>query len=162
MAPQSLLSTSFLSRSSFFPHLQKLPNPNLLPLRNPKPHKPTLIFCCGAADPQTQQQPSASDGTGAAAPTRGDLFLQRQQSMAAAKNKTKTTKVKKQKKIKLSSAVASCYGCGAPLQTTEVDAPGYVDSETYELVLFSSVAVSLMNSDGHSILLNLMQNRNWK
>nr|POE68033.1 no-associated protein 1, chloroplastic/mitochondrial [Quercus suber] len=30
-------------------------------------------------------------------------------------------------------AVATCYGCGAPLQTSDSDAPGYVDIETYEL-----------------------------
>ncbi|ONK80075.1 uncharacterized protein A4U43_C01F13620 [Asparagus officinalis] len=32
-----------------------------------------------------------------------------------------------------STSVACCYGCGAPLQTVELDAPGYVDLETYEL-----------------------------
>lgn len=32
------------------------------------------------------------------------------------------------------SAGNACYGCGAPLQTFETDAPGYVDPETYELV----------------------------
>lgn len=37
--------------------------------------------------------------------------------------------------------VACCYGCGAPLQTVELDAPGYVDLETYELVGFSCTLV---------------------
>ncbi len=48
--------------------------------------------------------------------------------------KTKKKKVKKEKALKVSMAVASCYGCGAPLQTSDSDAPGYVDTETYELV----------------------------
>lgn len=31
------------------------------------------------------------------------------------------------------SGLASCYGCGAPLQTAEEAAPGYVDPDTYQL-----------------------------
>ncbi|KAE8720184.1 NO-associated protein 1 [Hibiscus syriacus] len=31
-------------------------------------------------------------------------------------------------------ATACFYGCGAPLQTSELDAPGYVDKDAYELV----------------------------
>ncbi|KAK9034664.1 hypothetical protein V6N11_050821 [Hibiscus sabdariffa] len=81
---------------------------------------------------------SDTGGTGAAAPTRGDRFLERQQADEAAKviikeikkskKKTKTKKV-----LKVNSATACCYGCGAPLQTSELDAPGYVDKDTYEL-----------------------------
>ena len=44
---------------------------------------------------------------------------------------------KKKKKFSGSwkaSAESACYGCGAPLQTLEIDAPGYVDPETYGLV----------------------------
>lgn len=38
-------------------------------------------------------------------------------------------------KEKVSVSTACCYGCGALLQTEkEIDAPGYVDTETYELV----------------------------
>ncbi|XP_022159881.1 NO-associated protein 1, chloroplastic/mitochondrial [Momordica charantia] len=77
------------------------------------------------------------DGSGAAAPTRGDRFLEHQQSLEAAKfvlkENKKNRKKTKEKALKVSLAVASCYGCGAPLQTSELDAPGYVDPETYEL-----------------------------
>lgn len=45
----------------------------------------------------------------------------------------KNSKKKRVAASKLSSAIASCYGCGAPLQTEEMEAPGYVDPETYEL-----------------------------
>ena len=41
---------------------------------------------------------------------------------------------KKEKVLKVSMAVATSYGCGAPFQTSDSDAPGYVDIETYELV----------------------------
>lgn len=50
------------------------------------------------------------------------------------KENKKDRKRKKDKALKVSLAVASCYGCGAPLQTLELDAPGYVEPETYELV----------------------------
>lgn len=97
--------------------------------------KPTLIVCKATAPPYTQ---SDSEGTGAAAPTRGDRFLELQQAREAAKivviKERKKQKKKKDKVLKVNSAVASCYGCGAPLQTAESDAPGYVDPDTYELV----------------------------
>ncbi|TXG57715.1 hypothetical protein EZV62_015544 [Acer yangbiense] len=97
--------------------------------------RPTLILCKSTVVPDTQ---SESDGTGAAAPTRGDRFLEIQQAKEAAKivireiKKTKK-KEKKEKVLKVNTAVSSCYGCGAPLQTSESDAPGYVDVNTYEL-----------------------------
>ncbi|KAK8975400.1 hypothetical protein V6N11_057494 [Hibiscus sabdariffa] len=108
--------------------------------------KPTPVSCKSThSDSPTQLSLSdakllSSDtgGTGAAAPTRGDRFLERQQADEAAKviikeikrskKKTKTKKV-----LKVNTATACCYGCGAPLQTSELDAPGYVDKDTYEL-----------------------------
>ena len=87
---------------------------------------------------ETQLLSSEPEGTGAAAPTRGDRFLERQQADEAAKLVIKDIKKSKKKKtnklLKIKTAVASCYGCGAPLQTSELDAPGYVDTDTYELV----------------------------
>ncbi|GKV33813.1 hypothetical protein SLEP1_g42267 [Rubroshorea leprosula] len=77
------------------------------------------------------------EGTGAAAPTPGERFLGRQQAHEAAKlvmrEMKKSKKKKKEKVLKVKTAVACCYGCGAPLQTAEVDAPGYVNPDTYEL-----------------------------
>ncbi|XP_052190139.1 putative nitric oxide synthase isoform X2 [Diospyros lotus] len=79
------------------------------------------------------------EGTGAAAPTRGDIFLERQKSFAAATTVLAAcTKKKKKKKIdkvggSVKVSLPSCYGCGAPLQTSETDAPGYVDPDTYQL-----------------------------
>ncbi|XP_075513230.1 LOW QUALITY PROTEIN: putative nitric oxide synthase [Primulina tabacum] len=79
------------------------------------------------------------DGLGPSAPTRGDFFLQRHQSSAAStsvlsemKNKKNNNKDKASSKGS-SFTVYSCYGCGAPLQTTEHDSPGYVEPETYDL-----------------------------
>lgn len=97
--------------------------------------KPPLIYCKSTLVPDTQFD---SEGSGAAAPTRGDRFLELQQAKEAAKAVIKEIKKKKKKKekvLKVNTAVASCYGCGAPLQTSESDAPGYVDPDTYELVL---------------------------
>lgn len=79
---------------------------------------------------------SEPEGTGAASPTRGDRFLERQQADEAAKlliKEIKKTKKKTKKVLKVNTVTACCYGCGAPLQTSEVDAPGYVDMDTYEL-----------------------------
>ncbi|KAK3227270.1 hypothetical protein Dsin_007132 [Dipteronia sinensis] len=96
--------------------------------------RPTLILCKSTVVPDTQ---SESEGTGAAAPTRGDRFLEIQQAKEAAKivirEIKKTKRKKKEKVLKVNTAVSSCYGCGAPLQTSESDAPGYVDLNTYEL-----------------------------
>ncbi|XP_044504347.1 NO-associated protein 1, chloroplastic/mitochondrial [Mangifera indica] len=97
--------------------------------------KTSLIYCKSTLVPDTQFD---SEGSGAAAPTRGDRFLELQQAKEAAKvvlreNKKKKKKKRKEKVLKVNTAVASCYGCGAPLQTSEVDAPGYVDADTYEL-----------------------------
>lgn len=115
--------------------------------------KPTLILC---RVPQTQrtlnktpqsdaQLPADSrpgpDGTGAAAPTPGDRFLEHHRSAEAVKLIVKESRKKKkrEKVVKASATVACCYGCGAPLQTLEPDAPGYVDTETYALVWSSLI-----------------------
>lgn len=63
----------------------------------------------------------------------------RQKSFEAAKLVMKEVKKKKRKEKALKAnnkAVVSCYGCGAPLQTLDNDAPGYVDPDTYDLVIF--------------------------
>ncbi|CAI9302314.1 unnamed protein product [Lactuca saligna] len=140
MIPKTLSLTSF--STSLLPH-----------------HFKTLKFCnssrtiiiCKPINSQSQQQnppPSQtqlsvsapeSQGTGAAAPTRGDIFLERQQYLAASalvleKKKKKKKKEKINGSLKpTSTSTYSCYGCGAPLQISELDAPGYVDPETYEL-----------------------------
>ncbi|KAK3001359.1 hypothetical protein RJ639_021138 [Escallonia herrerae] len=75
-------------------------------------------------------------GLGAAAPTRGDIFLEHQKSLAAAATAGKKKKKKREKtsgSSQVANSSASCYGCGAPLQISVSDAPGYVDPDTYEL-----------------------------
>ncbi|XP_073105989.1 putative nitric oxide synthase isoform X2 [Elaeis guineensis] len=130
MAPNPLLLSSKTLNPSFFPFSTKALNPR----------KPSPITCrtsSSSASPPPPQLPVEPEGSGAAAPTRGDRFLDRHNSMSAAalviKKKDGTKHKKKKPEARASSAVACCYGCGAPLQTTEVDAPGYVDSDTYEL-----------------------------
>ncbi|KAF5760072.1 putative nitric-oxide synthase (NADPH) [Helianthus annuus] len=127
-------------------------SPFLLPqFKIPKSHNPgrvTIICKSVNSQPQQQTQPELSvsgpesQGTGAAAPTRGDIFLERQQLLAASSSSSSSSslvieKKKKKKKEKTSGslkvATFCCYGCGAPLQVSEMDAPGYVDPETYEL-----------------------------
>nr|CAB3448498.1 unnamed protein product [Digitaria exilis] len=82
-----------------------------------------------------------SDGVGPAAPTRGDRFLGRQIATEAAArvlapdeaDRRRRRKEKRRALARKPSGLSSCYGCGAPLQTAEEDAPGYVDTATYEL-----------------------------
>ncbi|XP_057482305.1 putative nitric oxide synthase isoform X2 [Actinidia eriantha] len=110
--------------------------------------KPTLIICKSVRPHTDKQSPnletrisvSAPDpeGTGAAAPTRGDIFLERQKLLADSARVVGATKKKKKREevsgsVKVSRVVPSCYGCGAPLQIVESDAPGYVDPDIYEL-----------------------------
>ncbi|XP_078439832.1 P-loop containing nucleoside triphosphate hydrolases superfamily protein [Wolffia australiana] len=79
------------------------------------------------------------EGRGAAAPTRGDRFLERQHAKSAAEQALKKEAAGRKKTKKTSavavdsSSVTCCYGCGSPLQKIEADAPGYVDPETYDL-----------------------------
>ncbi|XP_071710456.1 putative nitric oxide synthase [Rutidosis leptorrhynchoides] len=89
-------------------------------------------------EPQLSVSVPESQGTGAAAPTRGDIFLERQQLLAASSLVLEKKKKKKKDKVSGSlkaanSATFCCYGCGAPLQILETDAPGYVDQDTYDL-----------------------------
>lgn len=136
MAPKTLI----LSPLCPFPLFHQFRNPNSNYLKF-YPSKP-LIIICKSTESQTQQNPQTEpEGFGAAAPTRGEIFLERQQSLAASTTVLAAIKKKKKKKteklngyMKGSPVIPSCYGCGAPLQTMETDAPGYVDPDTYELV----------------------------
>ncbi|XP_059624874.1 NO-associated protein 1, chloroplastic/mitochondrial isoform X2 [Cornus florida] len=147
MAPKAVCLSSLSCLSPLFlSHQFTNPNLNFLTLH---PSKATVIICKSMQShtrnitPISATHSSASEpeleGSGAAAPTRGEIFLERQQSMAASAMVLAFSRKKKKKREKLSgslkvSAVAhSCYGCGAPLQTLEADAPGYVDPDTYEL-----------------------------
>lgn len=126
------LSTTFLSplslsKSKFPQHLLTT--------------KPGLILCEFSRSQKSRLPADESEGIGAAAPSPGEKFLERQQSYEAAKLILKENKKRKKKKdnaVKASRNVASCYGCGAPLHTSDAVAPGYVDPETYELVLLQS------------------------
>ncbi|KAF9600622.1 hypothetical protein IFM89_011205 [Coptis chinensis] len=129
MAPKSLfsLSTSLLP----FSLPLKLQNPNKPNLKYSIPSKPTLIFCNSPNQQEKFTTNNTSDGVGAAAPTRGDVFLSIAATSVVLKTKKKENKLKKA--VKVDTSVTVCYGCGAPLQTAEVDAPGFVDLQTYEL-----------------------------
>ncbi|KAL3755910.1 hypothetical protein ACJRO7_002887 [Eucalyptus globulus] len=140
MAPKIL--SAFISPLPLPHHLTNLHSraftihrspPRPILCKSTPPHRP-LVSPPELAGPEPE-------GTGAASPTRGDTFLLRQRSIEAARLameevKPKYAEKRKEKREKLpkaSSAVASCYGCGAPLQTSEMDAPGYVDPDTYQL-----------------------------
>jgi hypothetical protein len=51
------------------------------------------------------------------------------------RERKKKRREKKFVRAKMASNVACCYGCGAPFQVEEKDAPGFVDPETYEVVM---------------------------
>ncbi|KAK8461255.1 hypothetical protein SEVIR_1G003900v4 [Setaria viridis] len=123
------------------PHLPFLSFPKTPPppppLAAPRPltlhHRPRAA---NAAPP-----PSPPDGAGPAAPTRGDRFLGRQLATEAAASvlapedaeRRRRRKEKRRALARKPSGLASCYGCGAPLQTVEEGAPGYVEPATYDL-----------------------------
>ncbi|XP_062217909.1 putative nitric oxide synthase [Phragmites australis] len=135
------------------PHLPFLsfPKPLVPPLAVPKPHthRPLLPSRARAAPssnaasppppPSTSSPPP--DGVGPAAPTRGDRFIGRQLAAEAAARvlapedaeRRRRRKEKRRALAQKPSGLASCYGCGAPLQTAEEGAPGYVDPAAYEL-----------------------------
>ncbi|PIN13960.1 putative GTPase [Handroanthus impetiginosus] len=137
LAPKPLSLPSI----SPFRHPQLFQNPNPI-FRLPKLHSqktPTLIICKSiqsntTGSPVSTPQP---DGDGPSAPTRGDIFLQRHQTSVASVTilaEVQKKKKNKDKTVKANSVtVPSCYGCGAPLQTSDSDAPGYVEPETYRL-----------------------------
>ncbi|XP_020694575.1 NO-associated protein 1, chloroplastic/mitochondrial isoform X2 [Dendrobium catenatum] len=123
---------------------------------NPEPFKKSLLatFCPEPVACRASRRPPASEtaslptadpsvveaeGTGAAAPSPGERFLEHQHARARAVLILKQSGSKEKKKNKRGKAVSSslevcCYGCGAPLQTEEADAPGFVDPEIFELV----------------------------
>ncbi|TVU33732.1 hypothetical protein EJB05_25565, partial [Eragrostis curvula] len=129
-----MMASPFLSSS--FPK----PRPPSLPVS-----KPLFPFCVRAVPASNAASPpppdTSPDGVGPAAPTRGDRFIGRQLVNEAAARvlapedaeRRRRRKEKRQVLARKPSGLASCYGCGAPLQTTEDGAPGYVDPATYEL-----------------------------
>ncbi|CAH9111223.1 unnamed protein product [Cuscuta europaea] len=102
------------------------------PIPSRKPHVFSVRFCKPDAITCTNSW-TEPEGSGAAASTRGDKFIRRQHSAATVKAAPKKKKQKHENVMKFSSLAPSCYGCGAPLQTSEIDVPGYVDKETYDL-----------------------------
>ncbi|CAA0836701.1 NO-associated protein 1-chloroplastic/mitochondrial [Striga hermonthica] len=143
LAPKPLILSS---ASSLIPNFQLILIPKPRPFfPNFQSRKPATLTVCNSArtvNPDSSVSAPEPDGSGPSAPTRGDIFLQHQQAAAASaavlaeiKEKKKKKKKDKDKAVKASSAVnvPSCYGCGAPLQTSESDAPGYVELETYNL-----------------------------
>ncbi|PAN03537.1 hypothetical protein PAHAL_1G003800 [Panicum hallii] len=129
------------------PHLPFLSFPKTPPppppLASPKPltlHSPLALPSRPRATPAAAPPPDAA-GAGPAAPTRGDCFLGRQLATEAAARvlapddaeRRRRRKEKRRALARKPSGLASCYGCGAPLQTAEDAAPGYVDPATYDL-----------------------------
>ena len=88
--------------------------------------------------------------------SRGEIFLERAlgvQDSASSRGaqvlpdptvKAKAKKERKQKREKLAAFVARrdepcCYGCGAVLQSSDAEAPGFLPLATFEVVCFSVV-----------------------
>lgn len=142
LAPKPLFLSSLPSFSTLHPFQTR--NPQLV---FPVPHFRSLLtpIICKSTHTDAADYPLSVpelDGAGAAAPTRGDVFLQTHQSSAAssavlAEIKKKKKKNKDKAAKSSSSNGPSCYGCGAPLQVSEADAPGYVEPEMYSLVSYN-------------------------
>ncbi|ESQ45831.1 hypothetical protein EUTSA_v10010252mg [Eutrema salsugineum] len=96
------------------------------------------IVCKSIANSESAISLSERDGFAAAAPTPGERFLENQRAHEAQKVIKKEKKKKKKKdeavvRKVVDTSVSCCYGCGAPLQTSDVDSPGFVDLVTYDL-----------------------------
>lgn len=126
---------------STFPSLPRRftrPDPTLTVIhRNPA----TSIVCKSIANSESTVSLSERDGFAAAAPTPGERFLENQRAHQAQKVVKKELKREKKKKKEettvrkvVDTSLSCCYGCGAPLQTSDVDSPGFVDLVTYDLV----------------------------
>lgn len=100
----------------------------------------TSILCKSIANSEPPVSVSERDGFAAAAPTPGERFLENQRAHEAQKVVKKELKKEKKKKKEeivrkvVDTSVSCCYGCGAPLQTSDVESPGFVDLVTYDLV----------------------------
>lgn len=150
MLPPKPLAIPTLSVFPFPHHLLLNSYHRLIKFSSPKPN--FFVICKSGGHSRARQDTKPQipyypdpkpepDGSGAAAPTRGEIFLESHQSSMAASTvllsatkKKKKIKDKATKVLKVSPVLPSCYGCGAPLQTSETDAPGYVEPDTYELV----------------------------
>lgn len=125
MAAPPLLS---LSQRLLFLSLS-LPKPQLAP--NPSSFSPTRA---------ASTAPPPPEGAGPAAPSRGDRFLGTQLAAEAAARvlapedaERRRRRREKRKALARKPSAAACYGCGAPLQTADEAAPGYVHPATYDL-----------------------------
>ncbi|GKC14179.1 hypothetical protein Tco_1010961 [Tanacetum coccineum] len=124
------------------------------PIHHLKPISKKLHHNSGRVKPICTSQPDIEisvQGTGAAAPTRGDIFLEKQQQIQSLVVEKKK-KIKKKKELVKPVVTAGgvsycCYGCGAPLQVVEIDAPGFVDPDTYQLVLLLKFVYFLVFSN---------------
>ncbi|CAD5325117.1 unnamed protein product [Arabidopsis thaliana] len=129
--------------------------PNLTVIyRNPT----TSIVCKSIANSEPPVSLSERDGFAAAAPTPGERFLENQRAHEAQKVVKKEIKKEKKKKKEeiiarkvVDTSVSCCYGCGAPLQTSDVDSPGFVDLVTYELLRTMICGRCQLLSHGHMI-----------
>ncbi|EAY84101.1 hypothetical protein OsI_05484 [Oryza sativa Indica Group] len=125
MAAPPLLS---LSQRLLFLSLS-LPKPQLAP--NPSSFSPGRAVSTAPATPE---------GAGPAAPSRGDRFLGTQLAaepaarvLAPEDAERRRRRREKRKALARKPSAAACYGCGAPLQTADEAAPGYVHPATYDL-----------------------------
>lgn len=142
MNPKTLSLTSSFTPIHHLPHKKPISKTHKLYPGRVKP------ICKSQPDIEISVSIPGSQGTGPAAPTRGDIFLEKQQQIQSLVVEKKTKKIKKKELVKSVKSVTSsgggycCYGCGAPLQVVEIDAPGYVDPDTYQLVLLDFVFFS--------------------
>ena len=105
----------------FLPHHLKISA-----LKFPKIYtKPTLVLCkASVSETHSSESVSGPDGTGAAAPTRGQKFLEHQLSLEAMTEKKAETK-KKEEDDEEREGLEDFNGggyllrCGAPLQTSD-------------------------------------------
>uniref|UniRef100_A0A0E0JUF2 CP-type G domain-containing protein n=1 Tax=Oryza punctata TaxID=4537 RepID=A0A0E0JUF2_ORYPU len=113
--------------------------PPLLSLSLPTTRLPPKASSFSPARAASSAQPPP-DGAGPAAPSRGDRFLGTQLAAEAAARvlapedaERRRRRREKRKALARKPSAAACYGCGAPLQTAEEAAPGYVHPATYDL-----------------------------
>ncbi|KAJ4830374.1 nitric oxide associated protein 1, partial [Turnera subulata] len=140
MAPKTLSCSSMFVSPLTLHHLSHL-NTKLLPLllsihhhQHARARPSTSLLVCKSTRTPAEAQGSLGEQFSEQHHKALEAEAAAAANMVVMKQKSPRKKAKRRPPPpKPFNLAACCYGCGAPLQTSENDAPGYVDPHTYEL-----------------------------
>lgn len=140
------------ARASIAPSLKDLRVESYRPIPRPTDEKisPSNLGRESSSGDSEGRESESDAGSKVTGKTRGEIFLERalearvQVSGEAPSAAFKAKKERARNKEKLAVAVARrsepcCYGCGAVLQFSESEAPGFLPLDTFELVMSADV-----------------------